>query len=50
MEALNESSKLIAQVLEMIKKANETGIVSAPEMQSAQGLLEEALDKLTNKM
>lgn len=50
MQEINDSSKLIAQVLEIVKEANKSGVVSAPKMQEVEIMLQTALDKLTNKM
>jgi hypothetical protein len=49
-EAINDSSKLVAQVLDIVKKAVEAGVVNMSEMQLSQNLLEEALEKMTKAM
>jgi hypothetical protein len=49
-EAINDSSKLVAQVLDIVKKAVEDGLVNMSDMQLSQNLLEEALEKMTKAM
>lgn len=51
MEAINDVSKAVAQSLDLIKKyLYENDIDNEPYLEDVQSLLENALEKLINKM